>query len=543
MKNVYALAIVLVQALSFGLTSTASAADPGIFDKKGNVLQDSMASDPTQPNWKMATEADNLDIHGVGWLSGRCSGTLIDMGGSDETPVYVLTAAHCVSKMENGRTRVDEKVKEVFVVRKFFDQKGDIGGIPISRLAYASLEGADVALYETPMTRGDAKSLGITLLKVSPQPPQIGDAVEMVGIPLEDMNEDQMYLHRGNCNVVSRNYSMIPSISTQKFGWLDGLDRLNGLTGYEAPPSTPSVSLVSGTNCSVVPGVSGGPLLNSKDESIVGVWSTTFKTRESLKVFSMPKATAEDQNFLITRFGLTSDASDVSKVPGCFDTDGNFDLNLETCHLSRKCSPDSNGYQKDKLSCAKERCDSGDSFACAQIFNENDSEDVLNSNLSYFKKGCDWKDALSCEALGRTLLNSKEKKIQREGADALVEGCGLGEAQSCYGVGMMVLDPKVSASMLSRACEGHVTQACEVLAPRLLKLGDGYTWLSAILRSCYFSENEEQADHACATYGRKAMNKEFDASSTLIETVLGQGCTTVPNGASCKLLKKLSAAK
>ena len=73
MKNVYALAIVLVQALSFGLTSTASAADPGIFDKKGNVLQDSMASDPTQPNWKMATEADNLDIHGVGWLSGRSS--------------------------------------------------------------------------------------------------------------------------------------------------------------------------------------------------------------------------------------------------------------------------------------------------------------------------------------------------------------------------------------------------------------------------------------------------------------------------------------
>jgi len=123
-------------------------------------------------------------------------------------------------------------------------------------------------------------------------------------------------------------------------------------------------------------------------------------------------------------------------------------------------------------------CNKGDADGCADmgwyLFSKNNGLCV-----QYFRKACEYRDALSCNALGciysrSTLLKRNCTKCK----NFLEKACSMGEMHGCYnlgilyksGCGQIKRDEKQARQYFKKACKLGSKDACKELRPMWRKV-------------------------------------------------------------------------
>lgn len=269
---------------------------------------------------RLTPPADPLPLDQVAAFSGvamvnagsNCSGTLVDTG-VDAAPAYVLTNGHCVGDVGRSpqATTLDQ---EWFGTVEFLRAQGNKGRtvtVEVTQLAYSTMRGTDTAFIRLDATLAELRALGISPIPIAAAEPASGDAVVNVGVPVQNLPDDQWVMRRGDC-VLDAQTSIVEQ------GWL-----WHDVWANDCP--------------GIIQGSSGSPLLRVDEAGapteIVGLINTT-----SWGVTAADGgACFINRPCQITPGGLrmveeTSYAQSVAGLGHCFDTDGLFTL-ADACPL------------------------------------------------------------------------------------------------------------------------------------------------------------------------------------------------------------------
>lgn len=178
-----------------------------------------------------------------------CSGSLIDTRGANDDrsgPAYVLTSGHC-AKGNVGRFIVNEPASGQATFNFFRDTTPQQKNYPITRIAWSTLRGQDIALLVLDRTLGQVMNDGIQPLKVASHALTEGTDTLVVGAAVDD------FIQRSACPQEHR-------AGILEAGWV-------------------WVDQISNRCLGVINGISGSPLLNRYTNEIVAVIGTT--TRDS----------------------------------------------------------------------------------------------------------------------------------------------------------------------------------------------------------------------------------------------------------------------
>jgi hypothetical protein len=305
-------ALILVLIICLYYSSNAA-----VYDKNGNKVPDLEA--PTKKiNWQLLTAERGAEFRGIQMVSTfakACSSALIDTGRSDDQKAYVLTAGHCshVKEMQATEVFVDVTTDVSFTVNFYFDSPGsDLFSFKGRRLVYLTQHTADLGIYELDVTIGELKSRGFTFYGLSKFPPDIGTEVFNVGLPMNYMSNEvdgnQAWLHYSECKT-----GELVALKEHRFDWNHSFRH----------------------NCSGVGGMSGSPLISKKTNEIVGVFNTVVGD----ETIGMPDCSdsrpCEVQGDVIQVFPEHNYAQRVDIMAQCFNNEGDFDLNLESCKLPK----------------------------------------------------------------------------------------------------------------------------------------------------------------------------------------------------------------
>lgn len=297
------------------LTATLSISSAAVFDRDGNHIPDWRAWSG-HVDWEVVTPQD--DLSGIGvlavWpLGDVCTASLLD-SGPDDGPAYVLTNAHCnffehlgTDPLDPDEHRLDQPTSYHMVFNHYVDvPRAQRIQLPLRRLAYITEHHTDVALYELEASLGEVRELGLVPLALTSEPPEPGDRVALVGVPLLYVPGALQSLHRSYCDV-------------QQTVVLRNGD-------YLAPDSVVH-------QCSSLPGFSGGPLLSAEHEILL------LNSHGVDETLPLPDCTYESRPCEVLPDGSTevrperNYAQHVHGIGSCFDERGRFGLELPGCAL------------------------------------------------------------------------------------------------------------------------------------------------------------------------------------------------------------------
>ncbi|PSM53064.1 Sel1 domain-containing protein [Campylobacter blaseri] len=120
-----------------------------------------------------------------------------------------------------------------------------------------------------------------------------------------------------------------------------------------------------------------------------------------------------------------------------------------------------NKYQK-----YVEKCEHGDSWACAEVGMTNYKHDNLEEALIYFDKGCKIKFSIGCEL--KAFFNKSQKP--KEAFDVFQRACDNNSSYSCLNLAMMYeygeyVEKNITKAtkLFSKSCKLGDKQACYYL--------------------------------------------------------------------------------
>ncbi len=307
-----------------GASSDAGAADAG----HGWGLQDGGAAGsgkldysgvdgselpaPTPPELLTNGERENQNLASVGrfkW-SMSCTAALVDVGGVDSSPAYVLTSGHCVvdAFSRTSGTAVHEGLapdpRSAVTFNYFADvPEGERVVVPTKTAAYATMKGHDLAIVELDSTVGALKARGLKPLPLAVAPPVPGSRISWVGAPL-NFPQGQAMLRQGQCNVRPRR-----QVIESRWSWYD----------------------LHSSDCSGArSGASGSPVL--ADGEVFAVVNTTTSDAVSQTCYADNpcEVSPTDTRMVPER----TYAVDVTGLSACF-LDGVFAPDTQGCGLDR----------------------------------------------------------------------------------------------------------------------------------------------------------------------------------------------------------------
>ena len=184
----------------------------------------------------------------------NCTGTLIDTG-VPAGPAYVLTNGHCVGDV--GRPAQKTLLNEewwgtaTFLRAEGNDENNYV--VEVERLDYSTMRHTDTAIVRLKATLGELQERGLRALPIADAEPAEGSAVVNVGVPVDDLSQDDWVLRRSACTLGAQ-HTLI------EFSWLWHGVWSNDCRG-------------------IVPGSSGSPLMatdaRGAPTEIVAVINTT----------------------------------------------------------------------------------------------------------------------------------------------------------------------------------------------------------------------------------------------------------------------------
>jgi len=149
---------------------------------------------------ELPTHADTA-LAAVGLIETRCSSTLIDVGGADDAPAYVLTAGHCTGL---------EPILYPYVI----DAGPADGGVihfgafvdaapidaTIAQMMYESMDGTDLGIYRLDATIGSMRARGVAPIALADAPPATGAPITIASYPMEVPEDPKRVLHASHCD-------------------------------------------------------------------------------------------------------------------------------------------------------------------------------------------------------------------------------------------------------------------------------------------------------------------------------------------------------
>ena len=238
----------------------------------------------------------------VGRLDGAsqaCTLALVDAApGVDTGPAYALTGGHCLG-IEGNQTFTDRPLEGVSAVFDDFADTPERLTIPVTRVAWASTKGTDLAVLELDTTAGDLGGAGYRPWPLA-VPATLGEAsLDVLMVGTQGGDGQRQFLSLGTC-----------SMDTEPVRLNEGPRLLDELR----------------TDCpEVLPGNAGSPLIDLATASLVGlVNTTTFKGEAGAPCSpGRPCEVGEDGENALPD---TSYAAPLGALAACFDADGAFAL-------------------------------------------------------------------------------------------------------------------------------------------------------------------------------------------------------------------------
>jgi len=418
-----ALATVSWAGFPVGLGSLYGANGAGISDKEVNT---------SAVAWRLLSAKKDQFFSGVGQITfpaeganvNSCTGALIDAGGGDGAPSYVLAAGHCYRHKGNKELRWDEFVLReetlgTFTLNPFADiDPSRWRDIPIVSVAYATMHGNDLALFELRLPKGQLKSEGFQFYNISAAAPLTGTKLQIAGVPVVGVQSDKQFLHLSACTALFRKDTSLGNLSGKAYP-------LRGMIAHQ---------------CSAVGGVSGSPVFSQG--MIVGVANAAGPD------FGQVKSAFPDE--LSRGFELVNTASPVERLPACFTPKGVFDLNQAGCALSTKPTtlPSPNTETE-----YRRACEAGSGAACAWLAQQGGRPEYASeacrrevpalckmvgdqvkgsAAIPFYAKACFYGSAKGCEALGRAYQDGNGVAASETvGAQYLKQACHYGAKSAC----------------------------------------------------------------------------------------------------------------
>ncbi|MBS1827289.1 MAG: trypsin-like peptidase domain-containing protein [Acidobacteria bacterium] len=244
-------------------------------------------------------------------LSSTCTATFIQTPANG--PAYALTAGHCYSlNAQEVFLNLDAPANTRPIRFNFFAETsaGEQIPIPIRRIAYATMKGADLMLLELAATR-DELAARITPLVLEPATPPTGEPISIIGIPASFFDQTGRFLRRSRC-------TLGPPADLIEFTWHFYNTRRNDCED-------------------IVGGISGSPVLSERTGRVIGIVNTTTHLAWSAggdfdcyagrpcELSNNTQRVEEETSYSIPVAGLLN----------CFNSAGDFSLANDACPLDR----------------------------------------------------------------------------------------------------------------------------------------------------------------------------------------------------------------
>lgn len=243
----------------------------------------------------------------------QCTGVLIQLAidlTRADPPAYVLTNGHCPDFPGSNDVLIDRPAPSSHrvIFNYFADTTAQQLTVPVSRIAYATMKGQDIAVLELSARYREIVRRGFEPWPITLAPPADDEPVVTVGAPLTS-NPATSFLRLAACSLEDRADVVLEYI----WHWFD-FDR---------------------HRCQdVMGGSSGSPVISRRTGEVVGlVNTTTIGAAEYTDCFlNSPCEPSEDG---ATALSATSYVTPVVRIDRCFDLLGRFIISREGCPLDR----------------------------------------------------------------------------------------------------------------------------------------------------------------------------------------------------------------
>jgi V8-like Glu-specific endopeptidase len=305
----------LFASLGLGLACVSNLVQAAIYDRNGNKIPDSMANS-SEVNWELLSAQQAKNYNGVGLLEqesdGFCTAFFFNTGGDDNAPAYAMTNGHCYDMHNFPGAKeivINRPSNIVFKLNYFANQQTRVRSVPVKQVVYATMKGTDVTILELSTTFKQLVKEGFTPLTIDRVPANVGEPVEVIGIPMSGVEPSRSFLHRAVCEV-----GQSVNLREDVYQWEQSIR----------------------TRCSVVGGMSGSPIVSLKSNRVVAIANTGVDDEalaQSECSINRPCEVSDDGS--IATFPKENYAQRVSNIPSCFDNRGIFNLSLLSCKLEK----------------------------------------------------------------------------------------------------------------------------------------------------------------------------------------------------------------
>lgn len=188
--------------------------------------------------------------------SSNCTAVLVRAPGVPRTaPAHVLTNGHCVGSLGSQEVVIGEPSSATVTFHWFADTPAAWLEVKVTRVAHATMKGADLAVLELDATVAELEARGVRAWTLTGAPPEPGAAVVVVGAPLGF--PEGPYLRLAACRLGAR----APLVVERQWHWFD----------------------LSRADCADIRGgSSGSPVLQRDGARLVGLVNTTTLGSEGL---------------------------------------------------------------------------------------------------------------------------------------------------------------------------------------------------------------------------------------------------------------------
>jgi V8-like Glu-specific endopeptidase len=301
--------------LSISMALVANLAQAAIYDRKGNKLPDEVVNS-SAVDWELLTAQNSKKYNGIGLFEkageGFCTAFFLNTKGDDNAPAYAVTNGHCavLPAFPKATEIITNRPSElVFKLNYFVNSKSLVRTLPIRQIVYATMKGTDITVFELGTTFKQLVKAGFTPLEIDTLPANLGEPVQVVGIPGAGVQRSLRYLHKAVCKA-----GQSVNLNEDVYQWQNAVRH----------------------RCSAVGGMSGSPMISQKTNRVVAIVNTGVDD-QALKQpecswdrpcevsNSGKKSTLPNENY----------AQRVNAIPTCFDQKGVFNLNLAGCKLEK----------------------------------------------------------------------------------------------------------------------------------------------------------------------------------------------------------------
>ncbi|MGW3041802.1 trypsin-like serine peptidase [Kitasatospora sp. NPDC001159] len=249
---------------------------------------------------RAARPLDAVDFSGTVALS-NCSGSLVRMPGSTGSdPGLVLTNGHCLETgmPGPGQVIVDQPSSRTFTLLD--GSAGEVATLTATKVVYSAMTDTDVTIYQLDSSYDSIQAqTGIAPLTVSADHPVQG----------------------ADIRVVSGYWKQIYSCSIDGFAY-----RL------KEADWTMKDSVRYTSDCNVIGGTSGSPVVDANTGQVVAVNNTINENGESC---TLDNPCEVDQSGAVTVHQGIGYAQETYIIPSCFAAGNRLDLTLPGCTLAR----------------------------------------------------------------------------------------------------------------------------------------------------------------------------------------------------------------